>query len=253
MALPKITTIIHTITLPLSKKKIKIRPFLVKEEKIIMMAIESKEPEQLADTIFEVINNCSQTPSFNAEDLTMVDLQYIMIKLRAMSKGDTIDVTVKCNNDVPDVDDEGKPLDTTHKCHHKNEVMLNLDDLKLSKKYDKKLEKIQINPTQGIKLKPADGTLVALLSSKKTKAEMTIKSIVSCIEYVWDGEEVTMLKDEPKEDVEEFIDQLPGAVIKEIEKYIKSMPKLSIKTDFTCVVCGYKETLEVDNIQDFFQ
>jgi len=249
MALPKITVATHSLKLPISGKKIKIRPFLVKEEKIIMMAIESDDPEELSDIIFELINNCVQTANFKAEDLSLLDMQYVLVKLRAMSKGDKVDITVKCNNNIPNADDED-----THKCGHLNELVLNLDDLQLSKKYTSENNKIKISDTVGIKLKPIDSSLLTVLAGKDTNVStISIDSIASCIESVWSGDEVILFKDESKKDRDNFVDSLSSDIIKKMEDYLKNLPRLIIKVEFACEVCGYTETIEVDNIKDFFQ
>ena len=103
MALPKLEVPSYEIELPLSKKKVKYRPFLVKEQKILLMAMESKDSKSIQSSILDVLNTCVLTPEFNISSVPIIDIEYYFIQLRARSVGEIVDNKYRCENVVEDV------------------------------------------------------------------------------------------------------------------------------------------------------
>jgi hypothetical protein len=243
--LPKIDTPLYEITLPLSKQKIKFRPFLVKEEKILLMAMESEEEEAVILAIKQIVNNCC-IDDINVDDLPILDLEYMFFQLRARSVGETIDLQYKCNNDINEGGEE-------RKCNHL--VKLSFNALEVEPELNvKESNKIELTPKLGLVLKyPTFGSVDELIENQKISAtELIIKTIVTSIDYIYDDENIYYAKDNTNEELLDFVDSLSREQFSQIQNFFENIPKLKKKLDFKCGKCGYSDTIEVEGIQSFF-
>ena len=243
--LPKIDVPLYEITLPLMKKKVKFRPFLVKEEKILLMAAEAEDENAVILAIKQIITNCLVT-KIDVDDLPILDFEYLFLHLRARSVGETIDLQYKCNNDI----NEGEE---SRKCNHV--VKLSFNALEIEPKLnEKEVNKIELTSKLGLVLKyPTFGSIDNLTEKKDVSAtELVLKTIISSIDYIYDDESLYYAKDTPKEELIDFVDSLTREQFSQIQNFFENIPKLTKKMDFKCGKCGYSDTIEVEGIQSFF-
>jgi hypothetical protein len=243
--LPKIDVPLYEITLPLMKKKVKFRPFLVKEEKILLMAAESKDETGVILAIKQILTNCLVT-KIDVDDLPILDFEYLFLHLRARSVGETVDLQYQCNNEI----DEGGEK---RKCN--SLVKLSFNALEVEPELNgKETNKLELTPKLGIVLKyPTFGSIEKMTSIEQINpTNVVVETILGSIDYIYDDESIYYAKDTPKEELIEFIDSLTREQFGKIQQFFENIPKLTKKLDFKCGKCGYSDNIEVEGIQSFF-
>lgn len=238
MTLPIIEAPVYSLTLPMNKKEIKIRPFLVKEEKILIIALASKEPTNISDAIIQIIDNCTFN-KIDAKSLSLIDIEFILINLRSYSKGEEFEVNVKCKNVI---DNEV--------CGHVSEYVRNISDIEID--IDNIIDpKIQLTENIGMKLQPPKVNLIKSISELKNNIDISEEGIAGCIESIWENDNVQYAKDQSMEDLVEFVSNLTSPQMEQIKKYIQSLPDIVVKIEHVCKKCGNKEVLTIKGIYDF--
>ena len=215
MPLPKINTPSHELVLPSTGKKIKYRPFLVREEKILVMAMESEDMKQVTTAIVDILNNCILTRGVKVEKLSTFDIEYLFLNVRSKSVGETVEVNVTCPDDGEtqvqmeiDIDSIKVQKDK----NHTNIVKLD-DNLSMKLKYPSMNEFIENN---------FDAS-----DTSRSEVSQSLDMITSCIDMIYNEEESWSSTDSTKKELLEFIEQLNTKQFKEIEKFFATMPKLS--------------------------
>ena len=242
MALPKIAVMKHELTLPSSGEKITFRPFLVKEEKILMMALQGGEAKDMVRGLKEIINNCVDK-DLKVDTLPPFDLEYIFLQLRARSVGDVIPISYSLPEEIC--------KDDKKECTFEKE--LNLDNIKVQKN---KNHKDLIDLTDTIKLKMRYPNMEAAATMTGVEGvEMVNKTfdlIGQCIEYIMDGEEMHNLSDYTKKEADDFLNSLSTQNFKEIQTFFDTMPKLKHEITAKCKVCGKENERVLEGMGDFF-
>jgi hypothetical protein len=240
--LPKIDVPIYEITLPLLKKKVKIRPFRVKEEKILLMAMESEDDAAVLLAIKQIVNNCC-IEDLDVDSLPVLDLEYMFLQLRARSIGEIIDLQYRCNNDVVDESE-------TKKCS--NIIKLSFNALEVEPQLeDGHKKEIQLTPKLGVVMKYPDFKLVNKLSNL-SEAEVIAKMVAGCIDYIFDSDSVYYAKDASEAELVDFVDSLTREQFAKIQEFFDTVPKMKKNLTFKCSKCGYEEELVLEGIQSFF-
>jgi hypothetical protein len=240
--LPKIDVPIFELTLPLTKKKVKYRPFLVKEEKILLMAMESEDETSTLLAIKQIINNCCLS-DIDIDSLPITDLEFFFLNLRARSVSETVDLQYKCNNKVKN--EEGEESECG------NLVKLNINLLEIQPKTPESHNtKIELTADMGIVMRYPTFKMVE--NSDGEEVERLINILISCVDYVYDKDNIYYAKDTPKEELTEFIEGLTREQFAKVQEFFDTMPKISKKVHFDCPKCGYKEDINVEGIQNFF-
>ncbi len=236
MPLPTIEVPKYKLKIPSSGKMVTFRPFLVKEEKILLTVLETNSnTTSLNEALVHLIDNCIITKDIDIESLAPFDLEYIFLQLRAKSVGETVDLQVRCTNedcslgDFPWEVDLGEMKVIKDK-EHTNKIELS-DDLGIIMKY----------PT----MKDSYG-----LDIKDTNDIFNV--ISSCIDSIYTKEEVFSSKDHTKEELEEFIEQLSPEYFKKIINFFETMPSKSNDIECTCPKCKEVTTIGLRGIEDFF-
>lgn len=213
MPLPTIATPTYELEIPSLKKKIKYRPFLVKEEKILIIAMESEDPKQIAEAVKTVIGNCIVSRGVKVEELATFDIEYLFLNIRGKSVGESVDVIITCPDDgttqVPvsiNLDD----IEVEFKEGHSRDIKLD-DNLTLRMRYPSMKEFVKSNFSVG-------GDI---------SVDETFDMISSCIEQIYNEEESWAASDVTKKELKEFLEQLTSNQFKDIEKFFETMPKLS--------------------------
>ena len=237
MPLPKISTPTYELVLPSSGKKIKYRPFLVREEKVLIVAMESEDETQIATAVKDVIKNCIITRGVKVDDFATFDIEYVFLNIRGKSVGEDVEVLVTCPDDgqtqVPTVislDDIKVHTDE----NHKKDIVLD-DELTLRMKYPSMGEFVKTN-----------------FSGEEITVEGTFDLIASCVEQVFNEEESWSASDCTKKEMTEFLEQLSSKQFKEIEKFFETMPKLSHTVKVKNPNTGVDNEILLEGLNAFF-
>ena len=244
--LPKLDVPIYELDLPLSKKKVKFRPFLVKEEKILLMAMESETDESTLLAIKQSIGNCCLSEDVDIETLPITDLEYFFLNLRARSVNEVVELEYKCNNKVKDEKDEEKD------CGNVVRLEVNVLDIKpeVSENHS---TKVALTPTMGVVMKYPSFKVVE--NNEKVEGgeiEKLMNILVNCIESIYTEDSIFYAKDVTKQELSDFVESLTKEQFAKIQHFFESMPKIKKELDFTCKKCGYHENITVEGIQSFF-
>lgn len=214
MPLPKINTPTYELELPSTGKKIRYRPFLVREEKILIMALESENMKQITDAIVQILSDCIQTKAVKVSDLSTFDIEYLFLNVRAKSVGETVEVNVTCP------DDEETQV----------KIEVAIDDIKIQKNKDHS-NIIKLDDTLSMKMKyPSLEQFVENnfeTNEDVSDVNKSLSMIISCIDVVYDQEESWSTSDCSKKELEDFVEQMNTKQFKEIENFFVTMPKLS--------------------------
>tara|TARA_Y100000741_G_C18164413_1_gene522564 strand:+ start:34 stop:786 length:753 start_codon:yes stop_codon:yes gene_type:complete len=247
MALPKIEVMHHTLTLPSTGKELRFRPFLVKEEKILMMAMQSGEAKDIISALKDIISNCLED-DIKVSELAMFDFEYIFLQLRARSVGDSIDIKYSDPEFICSKDNKECLFSST----------INIDEIKIEKV---KIEKELVDITDTIKVKlrwpkvddtAAMGDLTGEGVDQEKLISSTFSMIGNCIEYIMDGKDMHKPSDYSEKEVDDFLNSLSSAQFKSIQKYFESLPKLRKEVVSKCSKCGNENIKKLEGVNDFF-
>mgnify|MGYP005996698653 FL=1 len=213
MPLPKIATPVYELELPSTGQTIEYRPFLVKEEKVLVIALESEDTKQITSAIKNVIKNCIRTKGVKVEDLPTFDIEYLFLNIRGKSVGEEIEVNVTCPDDgvtqVP--------------------ITINLDDIQVQKNED---HSNRIKVDDSIMMEMKYPSLDQFIKNNfdfddKNAMDQSFELIATCIDKVFTEDEVWAVEDCSKKEIVDFLEQMNSSQFKEIEKFFETMPKLS--------------------------
>tara|TARA_Y100001951_G_scaffold20689_1_gene15659 strand:+ start:2264 stop:2983 length:720 start_codon:yes stop_codon:yes gene_type:complete len=238
MPLPKINTPTYELTLPSNNKKIKYRPFLVREEKILIMALETENSEDISNSVVDILSECILTKGVDVTKLATFDIEYLFLNVRSKSVGETVEVNIVCPDD------------------NKTSVQMeiNLDSIKVQKTRGHK-NIIKLDDQYSLKLKyPSLDEFIGnnFDTNESNMVDKSLNMISSCIEMVYDEEESWDASDSTKEELEEFVEQLNSKQFKAIEKFFETMPKLSHKVKVTNPATGVESEVVLEGLASFF-
>jgi len=240
MALPKLDVPTYEIELPLSKKKIKFRPFLVKEQRNLLMALEGGESSTIQQNVKDILYNCTLTEGVDVDKLPIIDVEYYFINLRAKSVGEVIETKYKCNNEV-----DGRV------CGNTMEKEINLQDIKVTQEKPVNPE-IQLTPSIAIKLKYPEFGLVQDSLKYDNVTETTFNMIASSIEYIYDGEQFFYASEAQPGELLEFVEGMNQEQFSKVEEFFNNLPKLRETIEIQCSKCGYNHRIGVEGLESFF-
>ena len=237
MPLPKVNTPTYELVLPSTNKKIKYRPFLVREEKILIMALETEDVKQITSSVIEILNACILTRGIKIEKLATFDLEYLFLNVRAKSVGESIDVNVTCPDDNK----------TTV------EVKVDIDSIKIIKSKNHK-DTVKLDDTLSLKLNypSIEQFIENNFESKGSEVTSTLDMITSCIDMIYSDEESWNASETSKKDLEEFIEQLNTKQFRVIEGFFDTMPKLSHSIKVKNPKTDVESTVVLEGLAAFF-
>ena len=240
MALPKLEVPTYELELPLSKKKIKYRPYLVKEQKALMMALESADAKTIQHNVREILTVCTLSKEVDIDELPIVDIEYYFLQLRAKSVSEISESKYRCNNEVDD-----------KVCGNIMEAKIDLTEIQpVQSEYVD--PEIQLTDTITVKMKYPPFKLIKDSVEMDDITEVTFNMLAQSIEYVYDGEQFHYAKEVSVAELVEFIEQLNQEQFEKLEKFFNSIPKLSKKIDMKCSKCGFEHHLDVEGLESFF-
>jgi hypothetical protein len=240
MALPKLDVPTYEIELPLSKTKIKFRPFLVKEQRNLLMALESNETASIHQNVKDILYNCTLTEGVDIEKLPIIDIEYYFIHLRAKSVGEIIEAKYKCNNEV-----DGKL------CGNLMEKEVSLLDIKVTQENPVSSE-IQLTDSIAIKLNYPEFNIVQDSLNYDNVTETTFNMIANSIEYIYDGEQFYYAKEAQPGEMLEFVEGMNQQQFSKVEEFFNNLPKLKETLELDCSKCGFHHKIEVEGLENFF-
>lgn len=232
MPLPKIATPKYQLTIPSSKKKVFFRPFLMKEQKVLMMAVEGKNDADILRAMCDIIASCVDGID-KVDTMPMFDVEYIFAQMRAKSVGENVDVRVKCP-----------------KCSAKNDVSVQIDTIEVVFP-EQASNKIMLNDDLGIILKyPSMSDRKPDL--KKVSTDDAFEFICNSIEMVFDKDTTYTKKDFTPDEINEFVLSMNSEQFEKISKFYESLPYLSKQIDCKCIGCQHEFKVDFRGLQDFF-
>ena len=234
MALPELNTARYTMVLPSTGETIEYRPYLVKEEKILMMAMESDDQEAVMKAIVDVIKACLLT-ELNVDELPMFDIETLFLALRSKSVGESVDLKVKC---------------TTGDCQEVSDVKVNFDDIE-QPVVGEEQTKIMLTDDVGVVMKYPSVGSVATMANADENADNALKMIIKCIDSIFDADDVYPVENETEKSLLKFIESLNSVQFYKLSDFFNDMPSLSTTIDWTCN-CGKKQSKELRGLASFF-
>tara|TARA_Y100001938_G_scaffold96267_1_gene131715 strand:+ start:19 stop:738 length:720 start_codon:yes stop_codon:yes gene_type:complete len=239
MPLPKIATPTYELVLPSSDRKVKYRPFLVKEEKILIIAMESEDQKQITDAIKTVINNCILTRGIKVDKLSTFDIEYLFLNIRGKSVGENVEIYVTC----PDDNETKVP------------VVVPLDEIKVQKNPEHNKD---IKLDENLIMRMRYPSLNEFVKSnfdldEDITVDQSFDLIISCIDQIYNEEESWSASDCTKKEMTEFIEQLSSKQFKDVEKFFDTMPKLSHTIKVTNPKTKVKNEILLEGLSSFFE
>jgi hypothetical protein len=237
MPLPKISTPTYELEIPSLKKTIKYRPFLVKEEKILILAQESEDPKQITEAVKTVISDCIITRGIKVDKLSTFDIEYLFLNVRGKSVGETVDVLITCPDDM----------------ETRVPVTINLDDIKveIDPKHSRDIV-LDDNLTLRMRYPSIEEFIKSNFTEDDVSVDDTFDLICSCIEQVYNQEESWNPSDFTKKEMSEFIEQLTSKQFKEVENFFNTMPKLSHKIKIKNPNTEVETEVVLEGLSSFF-
>ena len=238
MPLPKIATPTYELELPSSGKTIKYRPFLVKEEKVLVIAMESEDTKQITNAIKAVLKSCVQTKGIKIETLPTFDIEYLFLNIRGKSVGEELEVNIIC----PDDGETSVP------------VMIGLDEIQVEKSDDHNPQiKLDANLMMEMKYPSLDEFIKNNFDfNEENQMDQSFQLIASCIDKIYSDEEVWATADCTKKEVNEFLESMNSSQFKLIEKFFETMPKLQHTIEVTNPKTKVKSEVVLEGLASFF-
>lgn len=230
MALPSIATPEFQTVIPSTKETIAYRPFLVKEEKILLMAMEGGDEKEITNAVIKILGNCILS-DVDVNKLATFDVEFLFLKLRGKSVGEVITLRVGHRDS---------------ECTHQQEVSLNIDDIEVQGEISD--GKIMLTDDVGVKMKYPK--LEQVNGMKLDNADDMFKMIVSCVDFIFDAENV--YNEFTEQEIMDWLETLNQKQFKSISDFFEGMPKLSTTVEWTCKECGEKDSIIVEGLQSFF-
>ena len=238
MPLPKIATPTYELVLPSSGRKIKFRPFLVKEEKILIIALESEDQKQITNAVKSILSSCILTKGTKVDKLATFDIEYLFLNIRGKSVGENIEVMVTCP-------DDGKTQVPTS---------INIDSIKIKTSDDHQRD-IKLDDTYTLRMRyPSLDEFIKnnFGAVEQMNVDDTFDLIASCIDQVYSEEESWASEDCTKKELNDFVESLNSSQFKLVEKFFETMPKLSHTVQVTNPNTQVESEITIEGLQNFF-
>lgn len=239
MSLPNVTAPLFKLILPSTQKEVHFRPFLVKEEKVLLMAKEAEDEESIITATIQILENCTNG-ELDIKSLPSFDIEYLFLNIRAKSVGEEIELRYRHSGGV---NRDGV------ECKTSTPVVVNIEEVKV-KFNENHTNKIMLTEKVGIQMKyPTIGVLEGMI---KKNLNDVIEIIVDCIEFLFDEEQIYDRNTTTREEFVEFIEGLSQEQLEKINTFFDTMPQIEHEIEYTCGGCGQKDKLTLKGLTDFF-
>lgn len=237
MTLPMSNTPTYTLEIPSSRLSVKFRPFLVKEEKALLIAQQSEDGQVMVDTLKDILASCIKDP-IDINELATFDLEYIFTQIRAKSVGEEISLLFPCMH----CDDK------------KANVKIGIDLTKLKVEFKEGHSKqISLFGDVGVVMKYPSVDMIQLVEKASSDdVDTAFKIVTTSIDYIYSGDEIHYAKEQTKQELEDFINNLTSEQFKKIQEFFESMPKIRHEVKYNCPVCGAHNNTVLEGLSSFF-
>ena len=243
MALPILKTATYELTVPSTGQKVEYRPFLVKEEKVLLIAAEDGSPATITKAMKDIISACTEG-ELDLRELASFDIEYIFLQLRGKSVGDIVELNLQKPESIKCEEKE---------CPNAAKISVDIRDIKMDTSQIVKSE-IELTKDIGVKLNypQLDAIQKYIKPGGNLQTNDIFKMIIDCIDYIWDGDEIYKAKDSTKKELNDFIESLSSDQFDKIRKYFESMPRLTHEITWECLKCKKTSPLILEGLDSFF-
>lgn len=240
MALPMMNTATYTMVVPSSGVSVRYRPFLVKEEKALLIAQQSEDPVTMVETLKNVIKSCVQD-KLDVDKLATFDLEYMFIQIRGKSVGETVDLYFQCDNDHGEDNEKAKV-----------KVSIDISTLQVERGEDH-TNKFPLFGDVGVVMKyPTVDVMKRLENLDTNDIEKIFQVIAASIDYIYQGEELFYANEQSTDELIEFVENLSTEQFVKVQSFFETMPKLKKEIEYNCPVCGKHHKKVLEGLQSFF-
>jgi hypothetical protein len=239
MALPMNSTPIYNLVVPSTKKSVTYRPFLVKDQKALLVAQQSADQRVMIDTLKEVIKSCITEP-IDVNKLAIFDIEYIFTQLRSKSVGETVDIILSCDEDHGSDNEKAKIKHT-----------VDLSEIKVQEK-EGHTDKIGLFGDVGVVMKYPNIDDIKKLQGGDVTNEDTFKLVAASIDYIYDNDAVYHAKDQTEQELMDFINNLTSDQFSKIQSFFDTMPKMTHTINYNCPVCNKAHKIVLEGMESFF-
>lgn len=235
MALPKVSAPKYYLTLKATGEEVEYRPYSVKEEKNLLLAIESNDEKMILMAVRDLIEACT-FGKVKAMDMAMFDFEYLFLMLRAKSVGETADLNLPCTS-----------------CEARTKVSVNVEEVELSGEVREEI-KVELTPEIGLIMRypKVESVNSQVKKGKSSEYETTVALLASCIDTIYDEENVYPASDHTPKELNEFVESLSTAQFKKLIEEFGTLPTLSKDVDFNCSSCGAPNSIHLEGLKSFF-
>lgn len=230
--LPKLSVPKYKIKIPSTSEEIEFRPFLVKEEKILIIAMEQGEDKDKLNAIQEIVSECT-FGKVSGDETPLFDIEYLFLNLRAKSKGEIVNVSYKCPE-----------------CGEATEFEIDLTKIQC-KKPKKNSNKVLLDGDIGIAFKYPSIKSLENVNTQEKDTNQIFSMITNSIDYIYDKEQIYKSTDHTEEQLNEFIEELSHENFQKVQKFFEEIPKVNYKLDFKCSHCSFEKEMMVEGLQNF--
>ena len=224
----------YEMIIPSKQQKVNFRPFLVKEQKVLLLAFESKDRNQILKAMMNTIDACVHS-DVDVRSLPSFDIDYMFTQIRAKSVGETADVKMKCN-----------------KCEHQTTVNIKIEEIEPPKNIEKEII-IELNDKYSLEMQyPNYASLFDTLGKEENQTEIIMKFMIECMTGLLTDEERISMKDEPLSEKQKFLESLNASQFEKLTNFINTMPTLTHDVHFDCEACGEPNQHTLRGLEDFF-
>lgn len=244
MKLPKIDLPTYEFELPSTGKKIKFRPFLVKEQKILLIAMESGKEKDIIDAVKQIVSNCVIEKDFNVDEMSTFDFEYFFIHLRARSIGEKVSMSFKCKNKID-----------KEECDHLMQFEHDLLSATVEK-YPNHEKTIFFTKDIGVVMKYPNISVASNIvtkSNKKKTVEEALDMIVESIDYIFDKDNIYYVKEMKKEEILEYIESVPKTSFDRMQNFFNTIPYVKSMIEHKCEKCGFEHRIPLEGLTSFFE
>lgn len=240
MALPMMNTATYTMVVPSSGVSVRYRPFLVKEEKALLIAQQSEDPVTMVETLKNVIKSCVQD-KLDVDKLATFDLEYMFIQIRGKSVGETVDLYFQCDNDHGEDNEKAKV-----------KVSIDISTLQVERG-EGHTNKFPLFGDVGVVMKyPTVDVMKRLENLDTNDIEKVFQVIAASIDYIYQGEELFYANEQSTDELIEFVENLSTEQFVKVQSFFETMPKLKTEIEYNCPVCGKHHKKVLEGLQSFF-
>lgn len=237
MALPMNNTPTYTLVLPSTGKEVKYRPFLIKEEKALLLAHQSEDPKVMVESLKGVIKSCLKD-NIDVESFATFDIEYVFTQIRAKSVGEIAELMIRCDT----CEDEKAVA----------KVEIDLSKVQVTKSPDH-TNKIELFGDVGVIMKyPTIDVIKKLENLDNANLDETFGVIIECIDSVYDTNQVYHAKEQSKEELLQFLNNLSSEQFQKVQKFFETMPKMTQAIDYKCPVCNKEHHKVLEGLNSFF-